>query len=200
MTAHIFNLFCVSTASPLGSLSSHQYVWRGWHQWRWACRDQTVLFLFSSLQQGLTLSVYCPLLFHSLSSPSLCHFTLFLFIYFFIVSIWVLFVSWRLEIIWQALIRKKKRVLDTMRTVQKAGLGGWTEVSYLEFRKSYWAVVTVTTFLLIPLLVFILNHSEVHVPLMLLALRFYRCMFNDEDSLSSLFNLAHPLLLWPCFF
>lgn len=48
-------------ASPLRSLSSHQYVRRGRHQWRRARRDQTVLFLFSSLQQGLTL---LSLLFH----------------------------------------------------------------------------------------------------------------------------------------
>lgn len=46
-------------ASPLRSLSSHKCVWRGWHQWRRACRNQTVLFLLSSLQQGLALLSVC---------------------------------------------------------------------------------------------------------------------------------------------
>lgn len=54
-------------ASALRSLSPHQYVRRGRHQWRRACRDQTVLFLFPSLQQGLTA---LPLSFHL---PSPCH-------------------------------------------------------------------------------------------------------------------------------
>lgn len=64
--AHLFNL-PASPASALRSLSPHQYVRRGRHQWRRACRDQTVLFLFPSLQQGLTA---LPLSFHL---PSPCH-------------------------------------------------------------------------------------------------------------------------------
>lgn len=38
---------------------------------------------------------------------------------------------------------KRLRWIKWGHTVQRATAGGWTQVSYLEFRKSYWAVVTV---------------------------------------------------------
>lgn len=67
LTAHIFLLL---PASPFRSLSPHQYIRRGWHQWRWAGGDTAVFLLLASLQQGL---IYLFSMLSSLFPPFFPH-------------------------------------------------------------------------------------------------------------------------------